>query len=234
MNVRIILALLVIVILLGLLMFSPQGKTFKEKYIDKYLSNLGNFLKSAKYRAKAQKAVPNKTFEVMINGKVGLLNGQEFNVDYGNVHGKFKLESASIGDLKIEDMNEIEFTVSDMFGGISIEKNGNIRITGSSSSVELDIGIMKSKVAEDVIDFSFYGKPISFEFTDINKEKMTLNGVTGTLTVKNVPSLSLNEDKLDVINFYGKIESSGDSLKISGDVENIVINEEASLSTVVD
>jgi hypothetical protein len=230
MNWKITLTLFIIVVVAALLIFSDRGKDLKQKYLDKYITTVGNFFKGVTEgitgKLKGSRTYPNNTFEATMTTTSDVFNGQKFDIDNTGFTGKLEYETIMIGGqgINVKDDNKIEFKIYSMSGTIMIDTNNVIRISGQSASVELNGIVFSPKTGEKTIEFSLVGKPVEYVISNIYKEKLTISGVSGLLKLKELSPLTLKGDTLEIKNFLGTIEQSNDSITMTGKVEKIRLN----------
>ena len=110
MNWKITLTLFIVVAITGLLIFSDKGKGLKEKYLDKYISMAGSFVKGLTGKLKGTKIYPNNTFEATMTINSDVLKGQKFDVDNAGFDGTIEYNMVTIGGQNINVKNgKIEF-----------------------------------------------------------------------------------------------------------------------------
>jgi len=226
MNWKILLTLFIIVAITGLLLFSDKGKDLKQKYLDKYITTVGNFFKGITSKLKGPKTYPNNTFEATITTTSDVFKGQKLDVENIGFTGKLEYDVVTVGgqNINVKDKKEIEFTTDSMTGTLMIDTDNVMRISGQSTSVELNGIVFSPKTGEKTIEFSLVGTPVEYTMTNFYKESMTLSGVSGLLKLKDWSPLSLKGDSLDIKNFLGTVEQSDDSLTITGKVEKVSLN----------
>ena len=226
MNWKITLTLFIIVAVAALLFFSDQGKDLKQKYLDKYITIVGNFFKGVTGKLKGPRTYPNNTFEATITATSDIFKGQKFDVENIGFNGKLEYNTITIGgqNINVKDNNEVEFKTDSMTGTIMIDTDNVMRISGQSTSVELNGIVFSPKTGEKTVEFSLVGKPVEYTMTNFYKEKITLSGVSGLLTLKDWSPLTLKGDILEITNFLGTVEQSDSSLTITGKVEKVRLN----------
>lgn len=220
--------MIVIVGMFGLLLLSPRGKQIKEQYLDRYVTIVGNFFKGKLVRTGVS---PSEKFQMTIKTDLSSLSEQSFEIQGSEVQAELKPDSASIGNLNIGDVNSVEFkTIMD--GVVALSPEGRITLSGYSDSIELNGVMYTSKGEEKRVDFSLSGIPLTFTLGNVRKN-LVFPQISGSLEFDDKP-LSLDDDKLDVINFEGSLEFDGETLSIVGEVDNVIINDKISLSSVVE
>ncbi len=224
MNWKITLTLLIIVAITGLFIFSEKGMSFRQKYLDKYITTVGNFLKGITGKFKSPKTYPNNTFDATITATSDIFKGQKLDVDNIGFTGKLEYNTVTVGGLNLKFSEEIELKTDGMTGTIIVDTDNTMRISGQSTYVELNSIVFSPKTGEKTVEFSLVGKPVEYTMTNFYKEKMTISGVSGLLKLKEWSPLALKGDNLDIKNFLGTIEQSNDSLTITGKVEKVSLN----------
>ncbi|MCX6822054.1 MAG: hypothetical protein NTW30_04730 [Candidatus Aenigmarchaeota archaeon] len=226
MNWKITLTLFIIVAVAALLFFSNQGKDLKQKYLDKYITIAGNFFKGVTGKLKGPRTYPNNTFEATITSTSDIFKGQNFDIENIGFNGKLEYNTITIGgqNINVKDNNEVEFNTDSMTGTIMIDTDNVMRISGQSTSVELNGIVFSPKTGEKTVEFSLVGKPVEYTMTNFYKEKITLSGVSGLLTLKDWSPLTLKGDSLEITNFLGTVEQTDSSLTITGKVEKVRLN----------
>ena len=76
------------------------------------------------------------------------------------------------------------------------------------------------------IDLLVVGEPISYEVKDVEKDKLILSSVSGSLRCLQLTggSLMLSNDQLELINFAGDIEQVNNSITVTGQVDKMRLN----------
>jgi hypothetical protein len=226
MNWKILLTIFIVVAISSLLFFSDKGKDFKQKYLDKYITIAGNFLKGITGKLKGPTTYPNNTFEATITTTSDVLKGQQFDVESTGFTGKLEYNAITVGgqNINVKDNDKIEFKTDSMTGTIIIDANNVMSISGQSGSVELNGIVILPKTGQKTVEFSLVGTPVEYTMTNFYKDMMTISGVSGLLKLKDWSPLSLKGDTLVIKNFLGTVEQSDDSLTITGKVEKVSLN----------
>lgn len=221
---KILLALCIIIAVAGLLIFSPQGRELREKYLDKYIKTVGSYLTSIKSRFIKPKPI-NRTLDITVTIDSSNIRGQEFEADGNSFDAKLSYDSIFLGEQKINvEDGEVEFKTDSMTGSISIDTNGKFRVSGQAKSVKLNDITFTPKSEKEEIEFSFIGTPISFSLSNLAKDRMILSGVSGTLSLQKWSPLALENDDLDILNFLGSIEQDDETVIITGKAEKVTLN----------
>ena len=168
MHWKLLLTLLVIIAIGGLLVFSKTGRSFREKYLDKYIKQVGSYIEVLKgYFVK--KPSVNRTLQMTLETDISSLRGQEFKLDGNSFSVSLDYDSILIGGqtINIREGREIDFNSNSMVGSILIDTNGKMKINGYASSLELNGVIFSTKSGEKNVDFSITGTLRSFSVNDI-------------------------------------------------------------------
>jgi len=224
MRFKLLLGLFIIIAILGLLIFSPQGKSFREKYIDKYTGSITGFFKGVTGRLVKQQPV-NRILDINLETGLNAISGQNFDVQNINIDAELLYDSAIIAGqtVNIKDKT-IDFKAVGMTGTIQMLGDNKMKIIGESSSVEVNGIVLSPQSKKDKIDFSLTGTPTSFSLNNIEKDTMTFSGISGTLKFKDWSPLALENDKLIIQKFKGTITLDEDTLMIIGKVEKASLN----------
>lgn len=225
MRLKLLLALFIIIAVLGLLTFSPQGRSFRERYLDRYLGPVTGFFKGITGRFIRQQPV-SRTLDISLETNLNALSGQNFDLQDFNLGTELSYDSVIVGGQKIsiKDGSIIEFKAVGMSGTIQMLGNNKMKIIGDSSSAEVNGIVFSPQSNKGKIDFSLTGTPDSFSLDNIEKDSMTLSGISGILKFKDWSPLDLENDNLDIQKFKGTITLEGDSLTITGKVEKASLN----------
>jgi len=225
MRFKLLLGIFIIIAIVGLLIFSKQGRDFREKYIDKYMGPVTGFFKGITGRFVKEKPV-NRILDINLETSLNGISGQNFDVQNLNFDAGLSYDSAIIAGqtVNIRDDKTINFKVVGMTGTIQMLGNNKMKIIGESSSVEINGIAFSPQSKKDKIDFSLTGTPTSFSLNNIEKDTMTFSGISGSLKFKDWPSLALENDKLSIQKFKGTITLGEDTLMIIGKVERASLN----------
>ena len=222
MSWKILIALIIFLTVTGAILFSERGREFKTKYLDKYLGNLGSYLKVL--RSKVEQRVVNRTLQLSVSTNPSSLMNQEFSIDRKNFRARLKFESATIAGhpLTVED-GEIELDVASMSGSI-LFNDGKIKVYGSASYIRINDMKLSPKTGEEQIEFFVLGEPLAFSLQDIEKSELKLSKASGILKVNDLSPLALEEDDLSIKNFKGSLELENDEIIIKGYAESVTLN----------
>jgi len=225
MHWKLLLTLLVIIAIGGLLVFSKTGRSFREKYLDKYIKQVGSYIKVLKEYFVKKPSV-NRTLQMTLETDISSLRGQEFKLDGNSFSVSLDYDSILIGGqtINIREGREIDFNSNSMVGSILIDTSGKMKINGYASSLELNDVIFSPKSGEKNVEFSITGTPRSFSLNDIEKDKMSFSSISGSLTLKGLSSLALENDNLNLLYFKGSIEKIDEKVSISGKAEKVNLN----------
>ena len=219
---KVLIALIIFLTVTGALLFSEKGREFKEKYLDKHLSNLGSYLRTL--RSKVEQRVVNRTLQISVSTNLPSLTNQEFFIDDKDLKTKLKFESAMIAGYPLTVENkEIEFEIYGMSGSILFD-DGRFKAYGSAKSVKINDMKLSPKSGEERIEFFVSGKPITFSLQDVEKDELKLSRASGILKVNGLSPLALEEDDLSIKNFKGSVELEKDEIIIKGSAESVTLN----------
>ncbi len=218
MRLKLLLGLFIIIVILGLLIYSPQGRDFRIKYLDPYMGPVTGFFKGITGRLVKQQPV-NRTLDITLETDFNALSGQNFDVQNFNLDVELDYDSATISDLVLKDSKTASFKATGMSGTIQMLGDNKMNIVGDAPSVEIGGIGFSPKPNKEKIAFSLVGTPISFSLGNIGKDQIEISGADGTVTVKDLGPLPLEGDKLTMQKFQGTISLSDDILKMTGKVE---------------
>ena len=225
MNWKILLSLFIVIAITGLLIFSDKGRSFREKYLDKYLKTVGSYFKGITDIFKKNQAV-NRTLDVTITGSSNILHEKKFDLEGNSFDGELKYETVSVSgqNINVKGSDKIKFNVNAMTGSISIDTSGKMMISGQAKSVEFDSIVIASKTEKEMIDFSLIGTPTTFSLSNIEIDRLVFSGISGLLKLSDWSPLALENDNLDISYFKGYIEQVDGSITVSGRVGKISLN----------
>lgn len=225
MSWKILLTLFIVIAITGLLVFSGKGRSFREKYLDKYLGTISGYFKGVTGFFKKRVDV-NRTLDVTITASSNVLYGKNFDLEGNSFDGELKYETVSVGgqNINVKGNDKIKFNVNGMTGSISIDASGKMIISGQARSVEFDSIVINSKSEKEMIDFSLTGTPTSFSLDNIEIDRLVLSGTSGLLRLSDWSPLALENDNLDISYFKGYIEQVDNSITVSGKVGEISLN----------
>ena len=148
---KVLLALVIVVGITGFLLFSKKGVEFKEKYLGKYLTTIGSYLRGI--TGKFTPTSVNRTLEFKITTSQESFKDVYFDFKEKPFEGTLKYDSVSIGgqSISVKDNDEIDFRVESMSGDVSINENGKMTVSGSSLSVELNDIIFVPRAGEEKV-----------------------------------------------------------------------------------
>jgi len=221
MRFKLLLGLFIIIAIIGLLIFSPQGRSFREKY----LGPVTGFFKGITGRLIKQQPV-NRTLDIMLETDLNVLSGQNFDVQNFNLDVKLFYDSVVVSgqNINVKDSKTIDFKTTGMSGTVQMLGDNKIKIIGESLSVEVNGIVFSPQSNKDKIEFTLTGTPESFSLNNIEKDTMTLSGISGTLRFKDWSPLALENDNLNIQRFKGTIVLDEDTLMITGKVEKASLN----------
>ncbi len=221
---KVLLALVIVVGITGFLLFSKKGVEFKEKYLGKYLTTIGSYLRGI--TGKFTPTSVNRTLEFKITTSQESFKDVYFDFKEKPFEGTLKYDSVSIGgqSISIKDNDEIDFRVESMSGDVSINENGKMTVSGSSLSVELNDIIFVPRAGEEKVEFQLSGMPVSYSLSDVENYEMSFTGISGSLRLSDWSPLKLDEDDLNIVYFKGEISQEDDSVRISGMAEKVRLN----------
>jgi len=219
---KVLIALIIFLAVTGALLFSEKGREFKEKYLDKYLGNVGSYLRTL--RSRVEQKVVNRTLQISVSTNLPSLVNQEFSIDEKKFKAKLKFESATIAGypLTIED-KEVEFDIDGMSGSILFDGK-DLKIYGSAESLKINEMKLSPKSSEERIEFFISGEPVTFSLRDVKKDELKLSKASGILKVNDLSPLALEEDRLSIKNFKGSLELEENEIIIKGYAESVTLN----------
>jgi len=218
MNWKALMSLLIIFTIIGLLMFSPKAKTFK----DKLTLPLGSFFKGITGKVTKGPAVPKK-LDVVIEADPDCMSGLEFSIKGSGVEAELDYDLVSLMDGSMSfPTSALEVKLESMLGSVDIYKNGKMRITGKTDVVEFN-GI---KFDKGDSQFLVVGTPISYVIEDIQKDNLIFPAITGSLRWSGLKGISpsLDNNNLELVDFRGTIKLEDGSVTISGEVDKIKLD----------
>jgi len=215
MNWKILLSLFIIFTIAGLLMFSPRGKQFKEKYLTDYISKTADLVKNVPEEITFKKVDPEDKFNILITTEQSTIDGYSFNINENNVEAEMIYESILLDGQQITTKNtdKVIFKADNMKGTVSFE-NGKIRISGASDSIEVNNIAFVSD--NGPINFDVVGTPVSYNINGITKNSMKFSNIVGLITLGTWSPLSLQNDELEIQYFDGSLSLNEDVLSING------------------
>jgi hypothetical protein len=225
MRFKLLLGIFIIIAIAGLLIFSQQGKNFREKYLDKYIGSVTGLFKGVTGKFIKQQSA-NRTLDIIFETDLNSVSGQNLDVQNLDVDAELIYDSAIIAgqNINIKDDKVIDFKTAGMSGAIQILGDNKMKIIGESLSVEINGITFSPQSTKDKIEFSLIGEPKTFTLNNVEKDTMSFSGISGTLNFKNWPSLALENDNLNIQKFKGTITLNKDTLTITGKVEKASLN----------
>jgi len=232
MNWKILLSLFIIIAITGLLIFSEKGKSIRETYLDKYLKPISNpisgYFKGITGKFIKSKSV-NRTLDMQITLDSVNLQGQEFTLNGNSFEGVLNLGSVSVSDqdINLKESPQANFVINGIQGTILFYPSGEVKISGTANSIELNGILFTSKIdnnKQKPAQFLISGIPMTFSIDGIDKDTMTLPEVKGTLRLADWSPLALNNDNLNIVNFLGSIQKDQESTVIVGKVGEVILN----------
>ena len=225
MRFKLLLGIFIIIAIVGLLIFSEQGRNFREKYIDPTLGPVTGFFKDITGQLIKQPPV-NRTLNINLETDLYAISGQNFDVQNINLDANLLYDSITIAGqvVNIKDDKTIDFKAVDMSGTVQMLGDNKMKIIGESVSVEINGIVFSPQSNENKIEFSSTGTPTSFSLNNIEKDTMTFSGISGTLKFKDWSPLALENDNLNIQKFKGTISLVGDTLTIMGKIEKASLN----------
>jgi hypothetical protein len=225
MHFKLLLGVFIIIAIAGLLIFSQQGRSFREKYLDKYIGSVTGLFKGITGKFIKQQPV-NRTLGITLETDLSGISGQNLDVQNLDLDASLLYDSAIIAgqNVNIKDDKTIDFKTSSMTGTVQILGDNKLKIIGESLSVEVNGLMFSPQSNKDKIQFSLTGEPKSFSLNNVEKDKMAFSGVSGTLRFKDWPSLALENDNLNIQKFKGTITQNDDKVIITGKVEKASLN----------
>jgi hypothetical protein len=225
MRFKLLLGLFIIIAIAGLLIFSQQGKSFREKYLDKYIGSATGLFKGITGKFIKQQPA-NRTLDITLETDLNSISGQNFDVQNLDLDATLLYDSVTIAGqtVNLKDDKTIEFKTSGMSGTIQALGDNKMKIIGESLSVEINGLVFSPQSTKDKIQFSLIGEPKSFSLNNVEKDTMTFSGISGTLKFKDWSPLALENDNFNVQKFMGTITLSGNKVIIMGKVEKASLN----------
>jgi len=225
MNWKVFASLFVIFALVGLLMFSPKGKDFREEYMPEYFQKTGSFLRGMTSRVvKNNEPIISDYLKFSFSSlSPSLLKDAEFEIRGSDFEAELEYDLIELMDGNIDlDSSIAKIRMSDMIGEVSFYKNGKMKITGKASSVEFN-GVCINKTD---IDFLIVGDPVMYMLNDVEKDEMLFESVSGSLSWEGLNDISplLEYDDLILFDFEGDVEKYENTTIISGSVSSIDLN----------
>jgi len=225
MRFKLVLGILIIIAIIGLLTFSPQGRSFREKYLDKYIGPVTGFFKGITGQLIKQQPA-NRTLDIMLETGLNAISGQNFDLQNFNFDVELLYDSVVVGgqNINVKDSEIIDFKTTGMSGTIQMLGDNKMKIIGESLSVEANGIVFSPQSEKDKISFTLAGTPTSLSLDNIEKDAMTFPDISGTLKFKDWPPLALENDNLNIQKFKGTITLGEDTLMIIGKVEKASLN----------
>ena len=225
MRFKLLLGLFIIIAITGLLIFSKQGRSFREKYLDPLMGPVTGFFKGITGRFVKQPSA-NRTLDISLETELNTISSQSFDVQNLNLDVELSYDSVTIADqtVNIKDDKNIDFKTFSMLGTVQMLGDNKMKIIGESLSIEVNGIIFSPQSNKEKIEFSLTGTPTKFSLNNIERDTMTFSGISGTLKFKDWSPLALENDKLSIQKFKGTISLSEDTLVITGKIEKASLN----------
>jgi len=225
MRFKLLLGVFIIIAIIGLLIFSQQGRSFREKYVDKYIGSVTGLFKGVTGRFIKQQPA-NRTLDIILETDLNGIAGQNFDVQNFDLDAELLYDSVVIAgqNINVKDSRTIDFKTISMSGTVQILGDNKMKIIGESLSVEANGIIFSPQSDKDKIDFSLTGTPTIFSLNNIEKDGITLSPISGTLKFKDWSPLALENDNLNIQKFKGTITLYEDTLTIMGKIEKASLN----------
>lgn len=223
MNWKILLSLFIIFAVLGLLIFSPKGKEFKQKYLDAYITKTADVIKSAPEKITTKEIDSNEKFNVLVTTEPISLEGFRFNIE-DDIEVELIYDSIELNGNFISSKNteKIIFRAEKIKGTVFFEDR-KMKITGISNMVEVnDIVVLSDK--DSTIEFEVVGVPVSYTLNKVTKNSMKFSNIFGLIQLGTWSPLSLNDDDLEIEYFDGYLKMQEDNVLIDGSVYKVKLN----------
>jgi hypothetical protein len=225
MRFKLLLGVFIIIAIIGLLIFSPQGRSFREKYLDQFIGPVTGFFKGITGRFVKQQPV-NRTLDINLETDFNALIGQNFDVQNFNLEVELSYDSVVVGgqNMNVKEGKTIDFKTTGMSGTVQMLGDNKMKIIGESLSVDVNGIVLSPQSNKEKISFTLTGTPISLSLNNIEKDIMAFSSISGTLKFKDWPPLALENDNLNIQKFKGTILLDEDTLMITGKIEKASLN----------
>ena len=173
MRFKLVLGLFIIIAIAGLLIFSKQGRSFRERYLDKYIGPATGLFKGITGKLVKQQPA-NRTLDIMLETDLNALSGQNFDVQNFNLEAELFYDSVVVANqnINVKDGKEIDFRSTGMSGTIQMLGNNKMKIIGESLTVEVNGIVFSPQSNENKISFSLTGTPESFALNNLKTQKL--------------------------------------------------------------
>ncbi|MBI2545458.1 MAG: hypothetical protein HYW22_02595 [Candidatus Aenigmarchaeota archaeon] len=209
---KMVLAILLLLGIFGLLVYSGSGKNFSGFAI-------GNFIDSQ--RTNSGQPQP---FGIILTTEASALYGRSFNVDNSSFSAEGTCTSIRVNDLKIEMGDAACMIVSDSFTGtFTYSESGSVIFSGTAGSITLNSDKFSST---SLVNIQVEVVPKDFSVIGVTTKNLNLTANSGNIqkigkdgSVKTISYLS--NTVLDISNLVGRVELSTGELKVTGTATSV-------------
>jgi len=211
---KVLLAIVLIVVIVGLLLTTKTGMDYFE-----FLRNrVGEFF-SVMFRKP-----PGELFEVVLTTDREPFFGQSYKLTNSSFSCSGVYQSIRFGEhlINLKTLKKVYIELNDIKGTFEYTKEGVVKLSGDSTLIEIDdLTLSSSKPSKVEIEIV----PLEFSLTNIVQDKITLFPVTGDIKRiinDKIDSVSLTNDKLEINNFHGELSLRDENIMLAGSTSSIV------------
>ncbi|MCX8178637.1 MAG: hypothetical protein N3D75_02290 [Candidatus Aenigmarchaeota archaeon] len=222
MNSKVLVLIVALLILTGLFLASPRGRDFLEKSkLNDKVGTLGNFFKNLTGKVTSVKQDPSNKIQISMTGiDPKYLDGINFQMKNSrfDIDGTVSLGSIDSATVSFKTKSKVSSENSN--GQISY-KQSNFLISGKTSEIWVDnFGMNKTDMS-----FSFEFSPSEYEITNLENAYIDFKQISGGLSWVGlkVPAM-LQNDRLEVFDFQGKIRQKNGLVYIEGYASHMKLN----------
>lgn len=204
MHWKALLAIILILSIAGLLLFTDIGKNF----VNSIRGNIAGFIRGniAGFFSKIFEGQPGEPFTIFLTANRESFYGQSYSMSNSTLicsgaYNYIRIDGRPVAHKidKTVDLKVLEFN-----GNFEVTSTGSIKISGSSSVIEISDWIISGKPMDVELEIT----PSNFLLLGVSQEKITLVGVTGEIRrihEGKFDQVSLSSDDLEIKNFMGNL-----------------------------
>lgn len=198
-----LLAITIILGILGTLFITDVGK----RYADFLRIRIGDFLAIL-----TRKGPSGPPFRMVLTTRKEPFYGQSFNIVNSSFSGSGFHRYIKVGEqvISIKSGEKVRINVRNLNGVFAYTNEGNIRLTGDSSQIEIDDFTFSSETASKV---EIEIVPFEFSLTGIEQDSISLLLVSGNVKTDRGDA-PLENSKLDISFFTGNLNIAEDGTAI--------------------
>lgn len=198
-----LLAVIIVLGILGLLFVTDVGK----KYTDFLRTKVGDFI------AVITRARPSgPPFRMVLTARKEPFYGQAYRVVNSSFTGSGFYRYMKVGGqvISIKSGEKININIRDLNGMFEYTNEGNVKLTGDSTHIEIDSFVLSPEVASRV-DIEIV--PFEFSLTGIEQGSIALPFVSGDVKTDRGDA-PLDNSKLDIGFFFGSLNLAEDGTTV--------------------